>query len=220
MGSKLSGTVAGSVAGLVFGSGQSAYLAFLWAFSGVVVEKALGVKFTEPILLSSAESAISAAILFGAFFGLIYGWRYEGIPGRSPALKGLAMGLLLFLFNVSGLGLYLRLGIGYAVGFLVVNLVMGFVYGLVLSYLYYRMEIYRPDEPRRPNIPQSMARRESGLSFIRNLLSIRFPEHYLPFGDGRDGVQGRGGEGTAGHPARFHGLGLFPFDQTRSALLA
>jgi len=180
VGSKLSGTVAGSVAGLVFGSGQSAYLALLWASSGIVVEKALGVKFTEPILLSSAESAISAAILFGAFFGLIYGWRYEGIPGRSPALKGLAMGLLLFLFNVSGLGLYLRLGIGYAVGFLVVNLVMGFVYGLVLSYLYYRMEIYRPDEPRRSNIPQSMARPESGLSFIRNLLPIRFPEHYLP----------------------------------------
>ncbi|MGC8670792.1 MAG: hypothetical protein ACP5SK_03175 [Thermoprotei archaeon] len=142
MGSKTSGLLAGATGGLVYGLGQSSYISLVSIFAAQTVERTLGLAPTLPVLESSIVSTLSSAVVFGAFFGLIYGWKYNGIPGRSPALKGMAMGILLFLFNMADIYLYEKFGLALLGAFVAVNAITAVAYGLILGYLYYRLELY------------------------------------------------------------------------------
>ncbi len=141
MDSKISGLMAGAAGGVAYGLGQSTYILMLGAFAARALKEVMGLTLTLSVIESSLVSTVSSAVLFGAFFGLIYGWKYNGIPGRSPALKGIAMGVLLFLFNMADVYLYERFGFALLGAFVAINAVMAVIYGLILGYVYYRLEL-------------------------------------------------------------------------------
>lgn len=157
MGSKRSGLLGGLTGGLVLGGGESAYVLAIYQASAGTAAKELGLTFSE-LLTQSIPGVFVSAILFGAFFGLIYGWKYERIPGRSPGLKGIAVGALLFLLNLSDAYFYASLGSVYLASYVLLDAALSIVFGLVCSYAYFRLEVYRASKSAQ-SLPRNNIRR-------------------------------------------------------------
>ncbi|MGC8614344.1 MAG: hypothetical protein ACP5UU_00735 [Thermoprotei archaeon] len=143
MSSKTSGLLGGAIAGFVFGGGQFSYLAYLGVAASQLLKQQAGITVTPSLFEGWLASTLISGGLFGALFGLLYGWKYDTIPGRSPALKGLAIAFLLVLLNMEEASLYAKLGPAFLLCFVFVTSLMAVIYGLLLGYLYYRMELYR-----------------------------------------------------------------------------
>ncbi|MGC8631905.1 MAG: hypothetical protein ACP5T2_05765 [Thermoprotei archaeon] len=142
MGSWKTGVLGGSLAGAVFGAGQSAYLLLTYELARKAIDTAMRADITLPGIGQSMLYLIFSGLFFGAFFGLLYGWRYDNIPGRSPALKGVAIGIFVFLINLSDVGFYSSIGTLFLAMFIIINLMLATIYGFLLSYIYYRRELY------------------------------------------------------------------------------
>jgi len=142
LGSWKAGVLGGLIAGVVFGVGQSVYLLLTYELARKAIDAAMHAEVTLPGIGQSMLYLVLSGLFFGAFFGLVYGWRYDNIPGRSPALKGIAVGIFVFLVNLSDVGFYSSIGTAFLGAFIIFNLGLAMLYGFLLSYVYYRREIY------------------------------------------------------------------------------
>jgi hypothetical protein len=72
-------------------------------------------------------------------FGIIYGWAYDRIPGRTSAIKGIVFGLILWLIFSVVLGLgNLQYGIAYYLYGLGEGLITSLIFGVLLGFFYKR----------------------------------------------------------------------------------
>lgn len=151
------GAKAGIVAGIAYGVilAVVSYFTLLSIKSTVIaaITKALPAnsQFTPDQLFNIALDVapifvVIVGVVGGLILGAIYGKVLERIPGKSPVMKGVIFGLVLwFLASVlGGLGNYGQYGAEYYLSQVGSGLVGALVFGVLLGYFYGRFS--RPKE--------------------------------------------------------------------------
>jgi hypothetical protein len=156
MGSASNGAKAGVVAGIAYGILLSivSYFTLISIKSTVISVLSQNLPSNSPftpeqlfgiaLLLTPVIVAV-AGVIGGLILGVIYGKLIEKIPGKSPVIKGIIFGTVLWLL-VSVLGGYNN--IGYGLEYYLVQVGTGLagalLFGVLLGYFYGRF--MRPKE--------------------------------------------------------------------------
>ena len=86
----------------------------------------------------SSLALLSLSVIWGTFFGAIYGRLFDNIPGKG-VMKGLIYGLLVWIAKDVAAGSYVALiflEISISINLILIGFPMWIIYGLVLGYLY------------------------------------------------------------------------------------
>lgn len=129
----LTGAIAGSIMGIV-----NFALGFMLSYIGVT-EPLGGVwEVARALAVLIALALLSLSVIWGTFFGVIYGRLFDNIPGKG-VLKGLIYGLLVWIAKDVAAGSYVALiflEISISINLILIGFPMWIIYGLVLGYLY------------------------------------------------------------------------------------
>jgi len=129
----LAGAIAGSIMGIV-----NFALGIMFAYIGVT-EPLGGVwEIASSLAVLIALALLSLSVIWGTFFGAIYGRFFDNIPGKG-VMKGLIFGLLVWIAKDVAAGSYVALifmEISISINLILIGFSMWIIYGLILGYLY------------------------------------------------------------------------------------
>lgn len=129
----LAGAIAGSIMGIV-----NFALGYMLSYIGVTEPLGGSWEIAQSLLMLIVLALFSLSVIWGTFFGVIYGRFFDNIPGKG-VMKGLVYGLLVWIAKDVAAGSYVTLifmATTISINLILVGLFMWIVYGLVIGYLY------------------------------------------------------------------------------------
>jgi hypothetical protein len=129
----LAGAITGSIMGI-------ANFALGITFSYIGVTDPLGGVWgiASALAMLIVLALLSLSVIWGTFFGAIYGRFFDNIPGKG-VMKGLIYGLLVWIGKDVAAGSYVALifmEISISINLILIGFFMWIIYGLILGYLY------------------------------------------------------------------------------------
>ena len=129
----LAGAIAGSIMGIV-----NFVLGYMLSIIGVTEPLGGSWEIAQSLLMLIVLALFSLSVIWGIFFGVIYGRFFDNIPGKG-IMKGLVYGILVWIAKDVAAGSYVALifmATSISINLILVGFFMWIVYGLVLGYLY------------------------------------------------------------------------------------
>ena len=129
----LAGAIAGSIMGIM-----NFVLGYMLSIIGVTEPLGGSWEIAQSLLMLIVLALFSLSVIWGIFFGVIYGRFFDNIPGKG-IMKGLVYGILVWIAKDVAAGSYVTLifmATSISINLILVGFFMWIVYGLVLGYLY------------------------------------------------------------------------------------
>ncbi len=129
----VAGAIAGSIMGMV-----NFVLGYMLSYIGVTEPLGGSWEIAQSLLMLIVLALFSLSVIWGIFFGAIYGRFFDNIPGKG-VMKGLVYGILVWIAKDVAAGSYVTLifmATSISINLIIVGFFMWIVYGLVLGYLY------------------------------------------------------------------------------------
>jgi hypothetical protein len=95
-------------------------------------------EIAQSLLMLIVLALFSLSVIWGIFFGVIYGRFFDNIPGKG-VMKGLVYGILVWITKDVAAGSYVALifmAAQISINLIIAGFFMWIVYGLILGYLY------------------------------------------------------------------------------------
>ena len=113
-------------------------LGYMLSIIGVTEPLGGSWEIAQSLLMLIVLALFSLSVIWGIFFGVIYGRFFDNIPGKG-IMKGLVYGILVWIAKDVAAGSYVALifmATSISINLILVGFFMWIVYGLVLGYLY------------------------------------------------------------------------------------
>ena len=129
----LAGAIAGSIMGIV-----NFVLGYMLSYIGITEPLGGSWEIAQSLLMLIVLALFSLSVIWGIFFGVIYGRFFDNIPSKG-VMKGLVYGILVWIAKDVAAGSYaamIFMAMYISINLIIVGFFMWIVYGLVLGYLY------------------------------------------------------------------------------------
>ena len=113
-------------------------LGYMLSYIGITEPLGGSWEIAQSLLMLIVLALFSLSVIWGIFFGVIYGRFFDNIPSKG-VMKGLVYGILVWIAKDVAAGSYaamIFMAMYISINLSIVGFFMWIVYGLVLGYLY------------------------------------------------------------------------------------